>query len=341
MKFLVIGLGSMGKRRIRNLQYLKAGEIIGFDIKEDRRKETKEKFGIDVFSNFKKAIDAKPDAFIICNPPNLHMEYAKIAAENDIHFFMELNMSTGPMEALIEICKKKDIVAAPSCTMRFHPNIRLMKTLFESNRIGKIVAFTYHSGQYLPDWHPWEDYHNFFASQRETGGCKEIILFELVWILWLFGNIEKVLSMKKKTTILDSDIDDIYQILLQFKNGSIGHLLVDVVSRISTRNLTVVGQKGTIEWNWIDDVIKLYDAEEKKWTEIKNREAYKDKGYKYIEFMYIEEMRSFLQAIKEKKQYNYSLSKDLKILKIFEAIEKNSTNQKYITIQKRCDKYNF
>ena len=43
MKFLVIGLGSMGKRRVRNLQYLKAGEIIGFDLREDRCQETEKK----------------------------------------------------------------------------------------------------------------------------------------------------------------------------------------------------------------------------------------------------------------------------------------------------------
>lgn len=46
MKFLVVGLGSIGKRRIRNLQYIDAGEIIGFDLRADRCDETKEKFGI-------------------------------------------------------------------------------------------------------------------------------------------------------------------------------------------------------------------------------------------------------------------------------------------------------
>ena len=46
MRFLIIGLGSMGKRRIRNLQSLDVGEISGFDISEGRRKEAREKYGI-------------------------------------------------------------------------------------------------------------------------------------------------------------------------------------------------------------------------------------------------------------------------------------------------------
>ena len=43
MKFLVIGLGSMGKRRIRNLKYLKYKEIIGYDIRRERREEVENK----------------------------------------------------------------------------------------------------------------------------------------------------------------------------------------------------------------------------------------------------------------------------------------------------------
>ena len=69
MRFLIVGLGSMGKRRIRNLKYLKAGEIIGFDTMEVRRKEAEEKYGIKTFDDFDKAMKEQPDAFIISTPP--------------------------------------------------------------------------------------------------------------------------------------------------------------------------------------------------------------------------------------------------------------------------------
>ena len=47
MIFLVIGLGSMGKRRVRCLQTLQIKDIIGFDLREDRRLEAKNKYGGD------------------------------------------------------------------------------------------------------------------------------------------------------------------------------------------------------------------------------------------------------------------------------------------------------
>ena len=41
LKIIVVGLGSMGKRRIRNLLKLGYCDIIGFDPRNDRRKETR------------------------------------------------------------------------------------------------------------------------------------------------------------------------------------------------------------------------------------------------------------------------------------------------------------
>ena len=76
MKFLIVGLGSMGKRRIRNLQYLKAGKIIGFDTREDRAKDAEEKYNIQAFTDFEEAMGQNPDAVIISTPPDLHVKYA-------------------------------------------------------------------------------------------------------------------------------------------------------------------------------------------------------------------------------------------------------------------------
>jgi predicted dehydrogenase len=146
MKFLIVGLGSMGKRRIRNLKYLKAGEIIGFDTMEARRKEAEEKYGIETFDDFEKANEEQPDAFIISTPPDLHVKYAMDAAKRNKHFFMEASVVNEGMDELIALCRNKRIVAAPSCTMRFQASIRKLKELVDCKVIGKVLLFTHHSG---------------------------------------------------------------------------------------------------------------------------------------------------------------------------------------------------
>lgn len=46
MKSLVIGLGSMGKRRVRCLQSLGVTEIMGVDLRTDRCEEAVQRYGI-------------------------------------------------------------------------------------------------------------------------------------------------------------------------------------------------------------------------------------------------------------------------------------------------------
>ena len=51
--FLIVGLGSMGKRRIRTLHANEEKNIIGFDIRIDRRKEAEKKYNIQTIDDFK------------------------------------------------------------------------------------------------------------------------------------------------------------------------------------------------------------------------------------------------------------------------------------------------
>lgn len=324
MKLLVVGLGSMGKRRIRILQYLREGEIIGFDPREDRRKEAKEKYGVKTVDSFDKAMNENPDALIISTPPDHHLEYELLAAKNGKHFFCEAGVFNKGVDELIKICKDKEIVAAPSCTLRFNGSIKKIKELIDNKRIGKVIALTYHMGQYLPDWHPWEDISEFYVGKKETSATREMVPFELEWLTWIFGDIKKVSCIKNKVSNLKVDIEDVYQLIFQFKNGIIGNLLVEVISRTPTRILRVVGEKGTIEWNWMEDIVRVYNADTKEWEEFKEKKGFREEGYVTKENMYIEEMKLFISAIKGEGEYIYSLEDDLKILKLLVATEKSS-----------------
>jgi predicted dehydrogenase len=333
MKFLIVGLGSMGKRRIRNLQYLKAGEIIGFDTREDRTKDAEEKYHIRTFTDFDEAMGQNPDALIISTPPDLHAKYAMIAAGNNKHFFTEASVVDEGMDELIAACEGKRIVAAPSCTMRFNPSIKRIKELIDGGAIGKPLLFTYHSGQYLPDWHPWEDYRKFYVAKRETGAAREIVSFELVWLLWVFGSVDAISCFKGKTSILDADIDDFYQIMMKFKNKVTGHMQIDVVSRVADRSCKIFGDEGAIFWNWGEGV-KVYEANSKHWEEYTEKSGTRVKGYdeKIQEEPYIEEMDSFIKAIRKERKYPYTLEEDRFVLRLLRLAEKSSSEEIHIRI---------
>jgi len=160
MKFLVIGLGSMGKRRIRCLKRLGVTEILGFDLKDDRREEARSKYGIDVVADWAEAKAQPADAWIVSTPPDTHVTYGLQAVERNIAFFTEAGVTDPKTDVLIARLKETRVVGAPSCTMRYYFGPRRIKRLIADEAIGRPLSFTYHCGQYLPDWHPWESYKN-------------------------------------------------------------------------------------------------------------------------------------------------------------------------------------
>ena len=182
----------MGKRRIRNLQNLGQNKIIGFDVRKDRREESKKKYHIETYADVDEAINQKPDLIIISTPPDLHLKYVEIAIKNKIPFFTELNLISKDVKKIITCLEKSKIKGFPSCTFYFHPVVLKLKQLLQKKSIGKIILVSHHTGQYLPNWHPWEDYRKFFVSKKETGGAKEILAIDSIWLSNIFGKIEKI-----------------------------------------------------------------------------------------------------------------------------------------------------
>jgi len=315
----------MGKRRIRNLQYLKLEKIIGFDSREDRCKEASEKYNIETYQDITKALGEKPDALIISTPPDIHMKYAKIALENKIHFFTEASVVQDEMEEVIDILKRIDKIGLPSCTMRYHPIVKEIRNLLNKNIIGKPLSFLYHSGQYLPDWHPWEDYRKFYVAKRETGACREIVPFELVWLMDLFGEIKTVSARKSKVSNLEVDIDDIYNILLEFDNKIEATMTVDVIARFPFRQIKILGEDGVIIADWSERNVK-YFTKENGWINNKITDGVIEENYIHGEGPYIEEMESFLRSIRKEIKQPYTFEEDLHILKVLESIERSSVD---------------
>ncbi len=134
-RFLVVGLGSMGKRRIRNLQALGKKEIFGFDPRADRRDEARSKYGVTVFDSFEKATEADPDALIISTPPDRHAEYAVKACEIRRHAFVEASVSdAGEVENLRRLSAEQGVIVVPSCTMHFFPGPSAVRAALASGR---------------------------------------------------------------------------------------------------------------------------------------------------------------------------------------------------------------
>ena len=334
--FLVIGLGSMGKRRIRNLKSLGYNNIIGFDKRLDRIKEAKDLYAIGAFEDINEIIEKfKIESFVISVPPDAHHLYMKLAISLNIPAFIEASVLDTDLDSIISESKKKNILLAPSCTLLYHPAIKKISEIIKSKELGNISNYLYHSGQYLPDWHNYENVSEYYVSKKETGGGREIVPFELTWITILLGLPKRVVGFFKKTIEIEgaTNIDDTYNLLMDYGNN-IFNLSVDVVSRYATRRLVINGDKKQLYWNWDENVIKIFDPTNHVWESQNYEIAASQNGYNknITEQMYIDEIASFISAIKKETVFPNSLEHDKAVLNLLYSVEKSDISNNIITL---------
>lgn len=312
----------MGKRRVRCLQALGFNNITGFDPKESRREEAQKLYGIKTLSRLSKADFNDTDAVLVSTPPDRHLEYINECIRTGKPAFIEASVILKGLPQAARWAKAKKVLICPSCTFSFHPAIKLIKEIVEGGKYGKFTNFSYHSGQYLPDWHPWEKVKDFYVSKKKTGGGREIVPFELAWLCEVLGFPVKVVACYGRTLDVGAPIDDTYALALKFKQG-IGSLIVDVVARRAVRQFVLNMERGQIKWNWENQFLEIYDAKSGKLGKKAFSLGKAAKGYnKNIdEDMYIDEIRAFVRSARKEKLFPNDLAKDIEVLKILYKAE--------------------
>lgn len=324
MRVVVIGLGSMGKRRIRLIhKYRGTIQIVGVDNNEERRKVCENEYEIETFNSLTEAVDTiNIDCAFVCTSPLSHSEIITQCLNYGLHVFTELNLVDDGYDKNILLARQKGLILFMSSTFLYREEIKKISIL--SKQTDCMLNYTYHIGQYLPDWHPWENYKDFFVGNKRSNGCREIFAIELPWLVDIFGDIVKVDVIKSKISNLNIDYNDNYLLLIQHKNGHKGTLAVDVVSRKAVRNLEIYGEKLYIHWDGSPKGLYVYDFEAKKDVNIhlyEEIDQLNDYSSFVVENAYLNEVISFFEAVTEGKIPAYSFEKDKDILKIIDRIE--------------------
>lgn len=333
MRILVVGLGSMGRRRLRNLTHIGGHELAGVEPDEQRREQATGEHGIPGFATLEEGLVWAPKAVIISTPPDHHAEPARAAAAAGVSFFIEASVVPEDLSDLIGTVREKGIVGAPSCTMRFHPSVQTMERLIGESAIGEPLAVVHHMGQYLPDWHPWEDYRTFYVSRRATGAAREMVPFELNWLTGLFGEATDVMAMRAKLSDLETDIDDVYSMLVGFASGVRGTVTMEVLSRPGVRLARIIGSEGTLIWDWNAKHTQLWRAGTGEWETFEDPPPVEGPGGSWVaENMYISEMEAFTAAVAGGPAFPLSLEEDQRLLRTLTAVEESSDSGRRVEL---------
>lgn len=321
--FMIIGLGSMGRRRTRILKsLLPDARIVGVDGREDRRTQWSSEYQSRTYKTIEAVVkEYEIEAAFVCTSPESHHVVIRECLEKDFHVFSEINLvSDGYMENM-QLAKDKGLVLFLSSTPMYKQEMRAVKEMIIKQE--KPVFYRYHVGQYLPDWHPWETFKEFFVGNRRTNGCREIFAIEMPWLLDIFGDITEYHVMAGNTTGLDIDFSDSYLLQVKHVNGCCGSIAFDVTCRQAVRRLEAYNEELYLEWLGKPEnlAVKNLQTEEMEYP-CREKQYQVMEGYNELinEQGYVDEVINFLNVLSGRENSRYSFEKDCWLLEFLDKL---------------------
>jgi len=261
MKILIAGLGSIGRRHLRNLIGLGEKELILLRS-HHATLPADELAGYPVETNVKEALEKhKPNAVIVANPTALHLDVAIPAAQAGCHILLEkpIANSLERVNELREAAQKSGSRILVGFQFRHHPTLLKSRELIQQGALGKVLTVHAHWGEYLPQWHPWEDYRQSYAARADLGGGVIVTLTHPIdYLRFIIGEVDSLWSFNGHLSPLELDVEDTAEIGLAFASGAVGGVHLNYVQRPPVHRMEIVGTGGTFRWDNADGILHFH-----------------------------------------------------------------------------------
>ena len=334
---LIIGAGSIGQRHIKNLRKIGIDNIVALRSKKGHFKKLPEALKVVEVDNWEEAIASNPDVAIISNPSSLHIETARKIVDHVKGVFIEkpLSDSTNECQQLIDILNEKKVVSFIGHNMMFHPIVENIIKFYNENDIGEVVNIQCQVGQWLPDWHPYENYKNAYYARKDLGGGVALTLIhEIHLALELAGLPVSVVGEVSKYNKLDLEVDVCSDLMIKHKTGAVSQIHLDYIQQPSHRSGLI-----TFEMGWLSyDFTRIELIGQKKSDDA--HVVWSDKNYDYNK-AYIDQMIEFVCFVEEGRlKHKYDAESSVESLKVVESLLESSNSGKKVSIE-RNERFSF
>ncbi len=328
MKFLIAGFGSIGRRHLRNLRALGENDILLYRTHRSTLPED-ELAGLTVETDLQAALAHKPDAVIVANPTALHMQVAIPAAEAGCSILMEkpVDSSLERVDELRAALHRGGGQMVVGFQFRFHPGLRQVERLLANGSIGRPLAVRAQWGEYLPNWHPWEDYRKSYSARPDLGGGVVLTLSHPIdYLRWLLGEVNMLSAFVTCTGELELAVDDLAEVNLRFASGATGSLHLNYIQQPPEHKMEIVGSLGTLLWDNADGAVRVYQPFSNTWQEYPVPEGFERNA------MFLDEMRHFVAVARGEEQPLCGLEDGVRALQLSHAILRAGREQRTLTV---------
>lgn len=331
MKVLVVGAGSIGRRHLQNLRRLGIDHLGVVETDASRRKAIASEFDLTAFEKLTSGLKWAANFVIVATPTHLHIEQSMEIARAGVALFVEkpLTHREENLGELAELVRTANLTSLVGCNMRFHPGPAQVKRLLDSGSLGKILFARIHAGSYLPEWRPNMDYRQNYAARHDTGGgCILDCIHEIDLARWYLGEIESVFCRAGHLSSLEIETEDVAVLICQHRGGAVSEIHLDYVQRTYERGCQIVGELGSVFWDFNSKAVRCYQAASMEWASYPQPDAWQ------LNDMYVDEMRHFLDCLGNGSHTMLPIPDAAALMRIVFAAKLSSQQGKMIAIER-------
>jgi predicted dehydrogenase len=255
---IVVGSGSAGRRHAANLVALGAPDVRVCSRNPDVP------LPLGVHRVDPSALGAPAGLVVVANPSRLHVETARAAARRGAHLLIEKPLGAaldGIAELRVEV-EAQGCVAAVGYMFRFHPTLQRVAGWLRRGAIGEVVRARAHWGEFLPGWHPGEDYRQSYAARADLGGGALLTLSHAFdYLRMLLGEVATVSAETGCRGGLGVDVEDTALVHLRFASGVLAEVSLDYLERPPRHELELLGREGRLVWSYGDGQARWIDPD--------------------------------------------------------------------------------
>jgi predicted dehydrogenase len=232
------------------------------------------------------------------------------------------------IDKLVKEAAKYKTVVFVGHNLMFHPVIKTIKQFIDANDLGNLLNIQCQVGQWLPDWHPYEDFNQAYYARKDLGGGVALsLIHEIHMAVNLAGDPSEVAGMESKSELLPLNVDVISDVMVRHLSGCVSQIHLDYIQRPSHRSGLL-----SFEYGWISYDYNQHQVIAQKKDDGTPVIIWSDINYDPNE-MYIDEIKEFIEYVEEHRFKNvFDMESAIESLKIVEALFESHNSKKIIQI---------
>lgn len=227
MKIGVLGCGYWGKNHVRSLHGLGSLAAVADEMEVGRERATQLAPSAKIFSSLQEMIDDGIQGVVIATPAHMHFAQVQQALEAGLDVLVEKPLTLDVAEGfqLDKLAREKSRILMVGHLLAYHPAVTALRDYIQDNQLG--------SPSYV-----YSNRLSFGLVRQEENVLWSFAPHDIDLVVRFVGSTpSRVLATGQR--LLQSHIEDICQVQLEFSNGSKGHIFTSWLSPVKEQRLVL------------------------------------------------------------------------------------------------------